>query len=446
MDINVNETLAGGGMLNGYELQDLAFLITFSVLYLAGLPLFIIRRQKEPIRSRGWLLVILQLSVLMVDLPIRTAASQIGCFMTLAEDLFLIPLWTYPYFVRCAVLWMHFTAQTSLSHFIKNPDANSRSNRVILSILGKFEWMLTNMGQLVTFLVLFTTTLIVLLTFYFGTDLNTIVCYSNAVFTFQIFQGILFVIFLLLFVILLWRVQDAYLIKVEMILAFCCGLPVFLLWIVGTVLNWNNFWLALTLNLGQLFSLFSMWMPIYATYRYEKYSQLQDDNLEDKAGIQRPNVVVELEGRSSARSSRSLDNELDFVINHQVLGELFEQFAIQTWAVENLLFVKAVNQYKQLEEGDRQQSAIKIIDDFILQRSRAEINIDKTLREELIEMDQRKEYSKDMFAKVEKEMCSLLREGPLVLFRNSGLCTQALKELGAASVHELQLREFAQKN
>jgi len=80
-----------------------AFDIIILLLYVFGVPLFIYRRHTEPIRGRGWLLAVLQISYLVFDCAIRQASrssTNIPCFLTLFDSIALMPLWIYPYFIR----------------------------------------------------------------------------------------------------------------------------------------------------------------------------------------------------------------------------------------------------------------------------------------------------------------------------------------------------------
>ena len=82
----------------------------YFALYLPGAILFVIRRNHEPIKSRLWILAFLQMSVVCLDLLLRLIGpDKVGCFVSTAQNLIILPVWAYPFFIRGFALWYRFS-------------------------------------------------------------------------------------------------------------------------------------------------------------------------------------------------------------------------------------------------------------------------------------------------------------------------------------------------
>lgn len=89
-----------------FEVQ-LAFCVTFSALFIVFMPLYILRRDREPIKSRGWELSAVQFTVSQVDMVLRTlgTAYHINCGFEQVRVLTLLGVWAGPYIIRAFILW-----------------------------------------------------------------------------------------------------------------------------------------------------------------------------------------------------------------------------------------------------------------------------------------------------------------------------------------------------
>jgi len=85
------------------DLHEQEVLTTFyCALYAVGIPLFLWRREREPIKSRCWMLAVLQVTYCLFDLSVRMSElnTQVPCLLALTNSIMTLPLWMYPYFLR----------------------------------------------------------------------------------------------------------------------------------------------------------------------------------------------------------------------------------------------------------------------------------------------------------------------------------------------------------
>jgi len=80
--------------------------IIFSVIYVIFMPLFLYRRNREPIKSRGWQLSAVQMTISFMDIIYRTVVRfGNNCAFEQVRSLTLLGLWVSPYIIRGFLLW-----------------------------------------------------------------------------------------------------------------------------------------------------------------------------------------------------------------------------------------------------------------------------------------------------------------------------------------------------
>lgn len=80
--------------------EELALTSIMAVQFLIGVPLFLMRRHLEPIKSRVWVLVVLSATYQMFDLSFTSSEAIAPCWLLVVESLLLMPIGLYPYFIR----------------------------------------------------------------------------------------------------------------------------------------------------------------------------------------------------------------------------------------------------------------------------------------------------------------------------------------------------------
>jgi hypothetical protein len=104
-------------MLSEEELGLVVIAAIFSAVYVVTVPLYVWRRNWEPIKSRGSELSMALVTYAALDLSLRTAAnvSLIPCWLEQIRAVLSLPVWIYPYFVRAHIIW--FVIQSSFLSF-----------------------------------------------------------------------------------------------------------------------------------------------------------------------------------------------------------------------------------------------------------------------------------------------------------------------------------------
>lgn len=327
----------------------------FSFLYLLGIPAFIWFRNREPIRSRGWLISVLQMSAALVDVHMRGEGYYpVGCLADTWRSVCLLPLWIYPYFGRVFVLWFHF----NLHNTLLLQQTNTRKGRFIVWVQAH-PWLISVWAELVLFVALFLLSTVIALSIYF-TGLSEISgsCYLDATYYVNIIQGVLALVLLLGSAAVLWNVNDAYLLKYEFTYLFVVGLPIFIIWAVSAALGWDGmtgegFWVDLA---EVLFFLGTICFPIYGIRRFA--------NLLRKRIASEDNSANGTETRFSTSPGRHYE-DVRFVLNDDILLPGLEKFMVQSWAIENLLFLKKAEEYRLATGEARRPMAKTIVEDFI---------------------------------------------------------------------------------
>jgi len=80
--------------------EQLVLTCVYCLLYIIGVPLLIWRSNVEPIRSRCWILAVLQAPYCVFDLSLSAAQDLPPCFLRQLDTIWALLLWIYPYSIR----------------------------------------------------------------------------------------------------------------------------------------------------------------------------------------------------------------------------------------------------------------------------------------------------------------------------------------------------------
>jgi len=331
---------------------DAAMAGIYGVLYLIGIPAFIYFRHHEPIKSRGWVISVLQMTAALVDLVMRGISFEnTTCPADTWRGLWLLPLWIYPYFGRVFVLWYHF----NLQNILLLRQTKTLKGRLILRIQAR-PWNTAVSSQVITFILNLVLWTVVAMALYFG-QANQIEANCDVPFAFAInlFQGIVGLLLLLCAVFVLWGVNDAYLLKYEFMYLLGLGLPLFIVWALSSQLGWdgfagNGFWVDI---IEIIFILGTIYFPLYGT---KTFSRLLVKKI-NRSG----NNSSEMQGSSAS----NVNDDVNFIINDDILLGKLKQYLIQSWAVENLLFIQKAQEYRRLQTSDRAALAKIVLEEYI---------------------------------------------------------------------------------
>jgi hypothetical protein len=348
--MSVNSTTSPGDINEetlGVENEiNLVMGIIYFVLFAFGVPLFVFLRNKEPIKSRGWQPSLLQMTAVLLELALRVAGFQrITCVIDNWRTLFLIPLFLYPYFYRVFVLWYRFNLQNVL---LLNLQHTKKGRIIIWTQLH--PWVTSTTAQILFFVSLaITTTCLAMGLFYSYHDQVQPDCSFFPGFIINIIQGVTAVILLGVSAYVLWGVNDAYLLKFEFIILLCTGLPLFILWVVSTELNWlgvanPGFWV----NLVEIFFFCAtILLPVFGTRSFTRM-------------LRRKYKMGSLSDPGSPA-----EDELNIILGDEVLVKSLELHMVQSWTIEILLFLKRVEEYQSVANDQRPSLAQKLQKEFV---------------------------------------------------------------------------------
>jgi len=463
--------------LDTEDIVDLVLSSIFFALYLVGVPLFLVRRNKEPIRSRGWALGVLQMSAIGIDMILRLLGfTYLPCLLLYIRGMTILTVWVYPYFLRCFALWYFFSLQQTLLSLysplarsssterlskgqIPTVDPNNlpppeqgeegegegegegksggreRNPSVAYSILDTFKgrllrgiqrrpWLISTRFQLLACLVLFLISLVLALGthFPFETEGN---CYPFLpTLAINVLQSVGALLLLFLFCYLLWDATDAYMIKLELFLASILMLPLFILWAVAFVFDWKGVvFPGLWIDLAQVMSLISIYIPLVGSYLLNQ---------------QKTELETEREGEEKTDQRKRADEEFLFALEGDIPKKHFEQFVTECWAIENLIFHRRVTEYKLLPPQKLQQEAKRIFDECIAVNSLYQINIDVELLEKIAEEIKSEKVSSTTFDEAHKHCLNLLRYSVFRLWKEKHSYKALLKNYGVSELLELK--------
>jgi len=335
---------------------DIGAASIYTLLYIVGIPVFLLMRNREPIKSRVWLISVLQMTAAWVDLILRAISEGITtCPVDTWRGMWLLPLWVFPYFGRVFVLWYRFNLQNVL--LLRQID--TVKGRTIIWIQAH-PWITSIRAQLAWFAFLFVLSTAIFFGVYYGQmDQMGPDCNVPSSFTVNIVQGAMALLLLLVCVIVLWGVNDAYLLKYEFVYLFVTGLPVFIIWAISSQVGWdgfagNGFWVDI---IEILFILGTIYFPLLGTKLFTKLllRRLRKSSRHGSSGVD----------MQTGTSLNALYDDVNFIIDDEVLLHKLQQYMIQSWTIENLLFIQKSQEYRRLPAADRGPVAKIILSEYI---------------------------------------------------------------------------------
>lgn len=139
-------------------------------------------------------------------------------------------------------------------------------------------------------------------------------CGSNTAFIITVIEGVVGLVLLALFVFLLWRVEEIYLIKTELGVVLGTGLPALILWAMANALGWSNgYGEALYSEILEVLTIcVTIWLPIIGSFHFEKT-------------MTRKRLEHQEEGRSMTSSERNEDEFRYVLMEETTLLPHFER-------------------------------------------------------------------------------------------------------------------------
>lgn len=316
------------------------------------------------------------------------------------------------------MVWVHYRLQSMML----GEQTNSRKFR-FLSKLQKHPWLFGPEMQAAYVAACLVVGIASGLGIYFSTVVGSGQgCSSNEMLGVLAFEGLLSLACLAVSAFCFWDVKDILHLKTEFTIVFLVGVPTFPLWFIAAYFNWSggysaNFWVALLEN---IYMFTSIWMPIIFTFLFER-SPARKVSIADRE-------IME-------------DEFLYVLVEETTLGPSFEQFTMAAWAIENLLFHRRVDRYKQLREHEWPAEGARICEEFIGEGANMEVNVDMTISEEIRARVKEGKFTMDLFDEAQKTCVNMLRFSVFPLWKSSNSFKELLRKHKAKDLTEFQAQK-----
>jgi len=435
---------------------DIAMTSIYGFLYLVGIPLFILLRNREPIRSRGWLIATMQMTVALVDLILRSLTwRRTTCMVDNWRGVLVIPLWIYPYYGRAFVLWYNFNLQQVL---LLRRDHATRKGKMVLWLQSR-PWFVSIHAQLTLFGFLAISFTLVAFAIYFTEEMPPGVCNLPSAFYVEVVQGVIATVLVLVTIPLLWSVQDIFGLKHEFVYLLVTGFPLFVVWALSIARDWSGlandlFWIDLA---EVLFIVGTIYMPLLGTWAFTRILPQKDAAEYERNGHDEVFPVRTTGG----------EDELALILSDEVLLGKLKEFMIHSWTIENYLFLQKLQEYRNLPGHERSQAAMVIRDEFIREGKESfacllffsfflirvfeylvlfgnvagsicQVNIDMRVRDEILGKIEAGEIDEAMFREAEKGVSELMNHSILPLWKASASYKEAMRQRNIHGITELR--------
>ena len=266
------------------------FAIVYGVLAAVGIPLMILLRNREPIKSREWPLMVVHVLMVTVEIALRAADQEtIPCAVNFVRFTVFEPLFLAPYFLRSFKLWYSFSLQKSL--FMAD---QTGFRAKFLVFLKARPWLVSFRTQLLVLLFLFIVFGAIGLGVGFTTPpvSQTLYCIGSTSLSVSFYITIVLVIAAVAVIWFLWGVRDVYMIRLELLLLLIYGVTMDIIWGTASIRDWqppigSYLWLDLC-ELG--FQLVSIYLPVLGTIYYHRL--LRGTNLKEEMSGDELTIVL----------------------------------------------------------------------------------------------------------------------------------------------------------
>jgi len=392
-------------MDTGPVYYSLLAVYTAYVIVISGL--FFSFRHLEPIKSRGYQLTLVTAFVtvfffcyfasIQVQLDMGNA---LPCNVVIWFSVMFLPFWVTPYMLRG-------------ERVVKNYwDNMSKLQKTKQSLYLKYRvrYPTSKVHSLAYFCIVFFFVILSLIVEYADTDsikgdLSVSECLGPQVYVVAC-QGIFYIVTVIFFLYYLARAKDAFSIRQELLALIIVCIPVYI--IIGIIpIDPSSFPSTLKSNWLLMIIIFSsatisLVYPLIVAFMQRNYSKMSS----------KPLLVTRTSSnRLFIPESFKNDEFFNICLEEQGLLESFQNFTVESWCVENVLFYLGVLHYEKTEESLRSQLAEEICQGFVYPGAPLEINIDGSTRQKIIEEMRRKPPVPplELFEEAKKVVFSQLR-------------------------------------
>lgn len=389
-------------------------IIAYTVYFAVFLAWFLLRRDQEPIKSRGWQFVVcsavaswVYIVIDAIDFDFRNFTLGwyvFSCYPEAFNSALFVPMWFFPYFFRAYVLYLRFRL---------NDEGVQLAERYQLS-----SWVFAHRWSLMprTFFIIYFSLLVIFflvaIGMIWGLGMNQIDPVTgwgyyqgvsnclNQIITLIAAQGALCVVGIIVFVILIWKVRDGFGFKIELICILAVGLPILVVWVIQAMglvdypyqlpsIVWEELLVFATFNISVVLPTIFSYMPKYNSAVLVITHSGSGSELGSGHTVSQ---AAEQDRQSIAASEVYKPGSAKFFIqllDDPVLSEEFKQFCVELWCVENCSFYFAATKFfdsRITNPVELRKKAEEIYNMYIKTGSQLEINIEAPVREKIQEI------------------------------------------------------------
>lgn len=372
--------------------------IIYLAYFIPFITLFITRRKKEPIHSRGWELALVsalngffQFMVICFETVVSQDPSlQVSCHFLYWPIITWVPVFLLPYFLRSVILYTKY--RFNLSKMQDKPEE---------------KWLVRNRfvsNPRFTLGIMLVSTIITVIIgaaqqFYVGAFFppnSKNFCLDQTIYL-LVLQVAFMILLFIIAVIKTWGINDAFEIKTELKVLIVIITLLFIPTMIRTassILTPYTDQSYFTLPIIAICFTASIVYPVILSFKLEKarFDKMSRVSAEDLAS-----------------TINNIELLFKFVMENDVMRREFQKFCVDAWCVENFLFYRDVHEYREIEtKAEMVEEARKIADLYIGQDAPRQINIDMQAEQAITSKMQVGDIDRDLFrpalAQVETQM------------------------------------------
>eukprot|EP00128_Syssomonas_multiformis_P006657 Colp12_sorted_trinity150504_noHs@8241 len=414
--------------------------------------LFLLRREVEPIKSRGWPLILFSVFFVVfrviINAQVYTYGDTTPCFIAVLDNGITVPLAVLPNVIRGFI--------ACFNYFLHEEHTYRRLGQKSLGFFTRNKWATTTRFWILLLVIC----AVVQLTFSFvfvyavGSDKPEYTSAQNCFMRSLPVSAVASVIVFILGVIscfLLTRVSDAFYIREELLALLATVAPLFLaFFLLGPFASLSEPHLqpnGLVATACWVLIVVPLFIPLVLSYDSVKRAivwlrtgSLTDldaaEELQLPAGADHDASFVErhqsfrrgLSIISKASSSAGLDpTDFQTVRETPILFDAFQQFCVQSWCIENVKFYLDVQAYCQLSPEELKERSITLAEEYIKPGSPMEVNISHERRKAILDAVNTGAVNEATFNPAKEEVEHLIVKDIFPRFARSGIAVRLLK-------------------
>ena len=246
--------------------------------------------------------------------------SLLPCAVQEVAGIISLPSWVYAFYIRSFIIFYNAELHTAFVRASNDPTHLSRGTRFVLFI-HRHQWLVKTPFLFAVYLsTLLLNMMVGFIVVYLDPHMSEVPCFHSSFFWIVLTQVLLAATLNGLYFLLLWKVRDAYLIRLEFALLSIFSFPWFVVWAFAFEYGWtgstyNGMWV--TAAHVTMFAI-TVLIPLIGSYQYEKL-------------MKRTHSAESAATGTGSESRIHHDDEFLIILRHPVFLAKFERFALLTF-------------------------------------------------------------------------------------------------------------------